>query len=179
MKRLVAALAFLVLLASLLGLLLQAGCDSPAGTEPRTRQRIVTTTPMLGDMVRSVVGDSADVTALMGEGVDPHLYKPTRTDVEAISGADVVVTNGLYLEGRMQDTFQRAKEAGRTVIAVGETLSPDELIHPRGAAAHPDPQRVDGSPALGQVRRGAGARACEARSGACGSLSRERRALCR
>lgn len=121
-----------------------AGCGGAAPASPSPSHadgtlRVVATTPMLGDLVRAVAGDRAVVTTLMGEGVDPHLYKPTRTDVEAIVAADVVLTNGLFLEGRMQDAFERAREAGRTVIAAGDGLDHSELLHPEGASAHPDP----------------------------------------
>ncbi len=66
---------------------------------------VVATTGMVGDLVRNVGGPRANVVDLMGAGVDPHLYTPTRDDVARIMGADVVFYSGLLLEGRMTDTF--------------------------------------------------------------------------
>ncbi len=132
-------LLMLVAFASGVGL---SGCDKPTSAPAPTSSsqlRIVTTTPMLGDMARRIGGPSAQVTSLLGEGVDPHLYKPTRTDIATLLDADVIVTNGLFLEGRMQESFERAAAAGRIVINVGEALPEAELLHPAGAEAHPDP----------------------------------------
>ena len=75
---------------------------------------------MIADIVSSVVGDQADVIALLGAGVDPHLYKPTRADVVALSGADVVFYNGLHLEGKMSEVLSGLKAKGKIVVAVAE-----------------------------------------------------------
>jgi manganese/zinc/iron transport system substrate-binding protein len=120
-----------------LALLGSAGCGRQS-TDAKGRLRIVTTTPMLGDLARRIAPD-ADTSHLFGEGVDPHLYKPTRSDIVELVGADVVVTNGLKLEGRMDDAFDRARASGRTVVAVGDTLPQDRLLHPEDAHGHPDP----------------------------------------
>ncbi len=73
-------------------------------SEPYT---IVCTIGMIADIVRNVAGDHAQVEGIIGEGVDPHLYKPTRGDVVALSRADVVFYNGLLLEGRMTNVLVR------------------------------------------------------------------------
>lgn len=101
--------------------------------------QIVATTGMVGEMVRGIVGDRAAVTTLMGEGVDPHLYKVTVADVRALAAADVVVASGLMLEGRMGDVFPKLRRRGRVVIEAGGALGADELLFPEGAHAHPDP----------------------------------------
>ena len=82
--------------------------------------QIICTTGMIADIVSSVVGDQADVVALLGAGVDPHLYKPTRADVVALSGADVVFYNGLHLEGKMSEVLSGLKAKGKIVVAVAE-----------------------------------------------------------
>ena len=43
---------------------------------------------MIADLVRNMGGDRVEVTALMGPGVDPHLYKPSAGDVDVLSEAD-------------------------------------------------------------------------------------------
>ncbi len=114
------------------------GCGPRASGDARRGLRIVTTTPMLGDMVRRIAPRIAS-EHLFGEGVDPHLYKPTRTDIVSLVHADVIVTNGLMLEGRMRDAFERAAESGRTVIPVGDELPADQLRHGEQFHGHPDP----------------------------------------
>src|SRR5688500_18059614 len=81
------------------------GCERQADSPLQHPYKVVTTCAMVTDIVREVAGDKADVAGLMGEGVDPHLYKPTRDDVAELLDADVVFYSGLMLEGRMSDTF--------------------------------------------------------------------------
>jgi manganese/zinc/iron transport system substrate-binding protein len=92
--------------------------------EPLT---IVTTTSQIADMARNVAGERASVTALMGEGVDPHLYRQTRSDVARLRNADLVLFNGLYLEASLEDFLL---ELGRQqpVIALAERLPSDRLL---------------------------------------------------
>jgi manganese/zinc/iron transport system substrate-binding protein len=100
---------------------------------------IVTTCGMVTDIVREVAGDKAKVQGLMGEGVDPHLYKPTRDDVAKLLQADVVFYSGLMLEGRMTDTFLKVSRKGTPVFAVTELLDEKFLLEPAEFAGHTDP----------------------------------------
>lgn len=84
--------------------------------------KAVATVGMIADVVRNVAGENAALTSLIGEGVDPHLYKPTRSDVVALNEADVVFYNGLMLEGKMADVLVRAARGGRPVYAVTEEI---------------------------------------------------------
>src|SRR5690606_4623547 len=111
----------------LLGLVLSACGESSAPTPAASGRQpmvIVATTGMIGDIVRRVVGERGDVKVLMGAGVDPHLYQPTRDDMAALLGADVVFYNGLLLEGRMTDALERAASGERGVFAVTELIDP-------------------------------------------------------
>ena len=74
---------------------------------------VVTTVGMVRNIVQQVAGDKAKVTGIIGSGVDPHLYKPTRSDVAALLEADVVFYSGLMLEGKMSDTFVKIATSGR------------------------------------------------------------------
>jgi manganese/zinc/iron transport system substrate-binding protein len=100
---------------------------------------IVTTCGMVTDIVREVAGDKAKVIGLMGEGVDPHLYKPTRDDVAKLLQADVVFYSGLMLEGRMTDTFLKVARKGTPVFTVTEQLDEKFLLEPPEFAGHTDP----------------------------------------
>lgn len=100
---------------------------------------IVTTCGMVTDIVREVAGNKARVLGLMGEGVDPHLYKPTRDDVAKLLQADVVFYSGLMLEGRMTDTFLKVARRGAPVFAVTELLDEKFLLEPKEFQGHTDP----------------------------------------
>lgn len=126
------------------GLLTSLGMSltSAASAVPRklpANYTIVTTCGMVTDIVRQVAGDRAKVTGLMGEGVDPHLYKPTRDDVAKLLQADVVFYSGLMLEGRMTDTFLKVARRGTPVFAVTELLDEKFLLEPEEFQGHTDP----------------------------------------
>ncbi len=128
------------LLAALLVCVSASGVGGAGATAPPSYPyRVVTTCGMVTDIVRQVAGDKATVEGLMGEGVDPHLYKPTRNDVAKILAADVVFYSGLMLEGRMTDTFIKAARQGRIVHAVTELIDESYLLEPPGMAGHWDP----------------------------------------
>ncbi len=101
----------------------QAPTESPAPNPD-----VVCTVGMIADLARGVAGDRATVSSLMGPGIDPHLYKPTRSDISRLTKADLVLANGLHLEGRMDDTLDRAAAAGRSVVRVGELIPKSNLI---------------------------------------------------
>jgi manganese/zinc/iron transport system substrate-binding protein len=100
---------------------------------------IVATTGMVADITRQVAGDHATVTSLMGEGIDPHLYKPTAADAKAIVSADMVFYSGLMLEGRMTDTFFKAARLGKVVFPVTELIEETFLLEPPEFEGHWDP----------------------------------------
>lgn len=103
--------------------------------------KVVCTVGMITDVVRNVVGDYAEVEGIIGEGVDPHLYKPTRGDVVKLSNADVVFYNGLLLEGKMTDTLVRVASNGKPVKAVTEAIltSPEYLMEKDDGSEYTDP----------------------------------------
>lgn len=100
--------------------------------------RVVATTGMVADLVRQVGGGTVQVDQIMGAGVDPHLYKPTRDDVQAILSADAVFYSGLMLEGKMGDTLVKVGRS-RPVFAVTELIDESKLLEAEGSEGHPDP----------------------------------------
>lgn len=91
------------------------------------RLSVVATTGMIADAARQVGGDLVDVTALMGPGVDPHSYRQTRSDIVAMSRADLVLWHGLYLEAQLEDVLRELAE-DRAVVAVADGLPRNLLI---------------------------------------------------
>lgn len=94
--------------------------------DPGEKIKIVTTTGMIGDAIGNIVGDRGEVISLMGPGVDPHLYKATHGDLERLTGADVVFYNGLHLEGKMGEVFEKLGRQ-KPVIAVGDEIAENRL----------------------------------------------------
>ena len=100
----------------------------PALGSARAALEVVCTTGMVADLVRSVAGERANVTTLISDGVDPHLYKPTRDDVARLLKTDVIVYSGFHLEGRMEATFEKMRQRGKTVCAVTSSIPPDKIL---------------------------------------------------
>ena len=83
--------------------------------------KVVATTGMIADAARQVGGDLVEVQGLMGPGVDPHAYRQTRTDIVAMTRADLVLWHGLYLEAQMEAFFADLAEK-RNVVEVAAGL---------------------------------------------------------
>jgi manganese/zinc/iron transport system substrate-binding protein len=121
----------LLLVASLSGCHEQAD-GSSAKTQADTGRgntpiRVVATTGMVADLVKYVGGAHVEVTALMGEGVDPHLYKASSGDVARLGRADMIFYSGLHLEGRMGDVLSRLARQ-KPAVAVTDDLDRDRLL---------------------------------------------------
>jgi manganese/zinc/iron transport system substrate-binding protein len=88
---------------------------------------IVATTGMIADTARRIGGVHVDVQALMGPGVDPHAYRQTRSDITAMTRADMVLWHGLYLEAQMEDFLVKLKRR-RTSVPIADAMPRDVLI---------------------------------------------------
>jgi manganese/zinc/iron transport system substrate-binding protein len=99
--------------------------------------QVAGTVGMVADIVREVSADKAAVTNIIGSGVDPHVYSPTRSDVAVLLKSDIIFYSGLLLEGQMADILVKVSRK-RPVYAVTERLQQDYLIHDR-ATEHHDP----------------------------------------
>ncbi|KIC38737.1 manganese transporter [Ruegeria sp. ANG-R] len=98
----------------------------PAVAMAEAPLKVVATTGMIADAARQVGGDQVEVKGLMGPGVDPHAYRQTRTDILAMTRADLVLWHGLYLEAQMEDFFDDLGRK-RTVVAVADGLDTSKL----------------------------------------------------
>jgi zinc/manganese transport system substrate-binding protein len=90
-------------------LLLPACKSSGVGTSQKS---IVVTYSILGSVVKELVGNQANVIISIPNGLDPHEWEPSAKDIEAINKADLVIQNGLGLEGGMQKTLALAQSNG-------------------------------------------------------------------
>ncbi|MDP0929974.1 zinc ABC transporter substrate-binding protein AztC [Paracoccus onubensis] len=76
-----------------------------ASAEPVLAQtdqiHVVATISIVGDFANQVGGDRIALDTLVGPDGDAHVYEPKPADAMALARADVVLTNGLELEGFM------------------------------------------------------------------------------
>lgn len=117
-------LSFLVLL-----IIVALGCQNDKSKEISTTKKlnVVATISMITDIVRNVGGDRIDVTGIIGEGIDPHLFKPSARDTKLLLDADIVFYNGLNLEVRITgDVFDKMAEK-RKAVAVTDGIKRSNL----------------------------------------------------
>lgn len=100
---------------------------------------VVTTTSMITDLVKNIGGDAINVQGLMGSGVDPHLYKASEGDVTKLVDADIIFFNGLHLEGKLVDVFEKMSSQTKTPISLAASLDKSKLIGSEYFASNYDP----------------------------------------
>lgn len=100
---------------------LEVSASEPLAGAASKPLEIVATTGMIADVVRVVGGDLVNVSQLMGEGVDPHLYRVTQSDIRRLASADAVFWNGLHLEAQLEDFLARLGER-KPIFALGEAV---------------------------------------------------------
>ena len=100
------------------------GCtDSTTSKGSEGKKRIVVTYSILGSLVKEVVGDRADVVVMMPNGADPHEWEPSAKDIAQLDTADLIVRNGLDLEGGMKHALDRAAEQGGTTFVASDHIT--------------------------------------------------------
>ena len=95
--------------------------------EAATPIRVIATTTIVADLVEQVGGDLVVVESLMADGVDPHSYRATPRDIDRLVRADLIVANGLHLEGKLAELLERIGRK-RPFLAVGNAVPKDELL---------------------------------------------------
>lgn len=123
-------------------LLLASGCQQVVAGDTGdlgSRQiRVVSTVGMITDIVQIVGGDRVQVKGLMGPGIDPHGYKASEGNVIDLAGADVVFYNGLHLEAKMAEVFEKMGDRIKTV-QVTRSIPEERLLSPPEFEGQHDP----------------------------------------
>jgi zinc/manganese transport system substrate-binding protein len=126
---------------ALLGVTLAAaGCGSSSSTDPPEpgAVKVVVTTTQLGDFVRAVGGDSAQVVQLLQPNSDPHEYEPRPDDVRALLDAPVVFESGDGLDAWMEQVVEQSGANPRVV-----TLADANVTQLPGEASGSEASRYD------------------------------------
>ena len=115
-------------------------CKKTTKNHPSTgKLSIVTTTSMITDMLKNIGGTHIELQGLMGSGVDPHLYKASEGDVSKLVNADVIFYNGLHLEGKLEEVFEKMRHQNIQTIAISDTIAKSTLISSEYFASSYDP----------------------------------------
>lgn len=117
----------IILVVLALSLLLSA-CATETGGNTDGTLNIVTTTGMIADITKNVGGEYVEVIALMGAGVDPHLYKASEGDVRRLQEADLIFYSGLHLEAQMGEVLEKMNDFGIRTVAVTDKIDRTTLL---------------------------------------------------
>lgn len=90
------------------------------------RLNVVASFSILGDFVRNVGGDRVNLTTLVGENGDVHVYAPAPGDAKRIADAKLVIVNGLGLEGWLPRLVQ-SSGARAVVVTASAGIAPLKL----------------------------------------------------
>lgn len=115
----------LILALSVAGLVV-LGCGQKA-PEGSGKLRVLVTTGMIADAVSHIGGDRVEVEALMGPGVDPHLYKASAGDLQKLATAQLILYNGLHLEAKLAEVLEKMSSRSR-VGGLAEAIPVDRRL---------------------------------------------------
>ncbi|MFX3616285.1 MAG: metal ABC transporter solute-binding protein [Sporolactobacillus sp.] len=118
-------LAFVVVLSGAL-----AGCSKPqSGAGSRSKINVVAAEDFYGEVVEAVGGKYVSVTSIINKpSMDPHDYEPTSQTARAVSGAKLIVYNGIGYDGWMDKLLTNNKNS-KNALRVGE-----DLLHKKDGA---------------------------------------------
>lgn len=127
-----------VLITMLIVLITVFSCERNSDTSGSEKLYVVCTTGMVEDLVSRIGGNHVHVEALMGPGVDPHLFKASQGAIRKLSSADIIFYNGLHLEGKMTEIFEKMSRL-KQVVPVTRDIDRARLIRPEEYEGAYDP----------------------------------------
>lgn len=111
-----------------------AACGSEGGDAPGAasgQTTVVATTTQVADLAREVAGTRAGVRQILQPNSDPHDYEPRPSDVEAVSGAAVVLRSGGDVDQWLEGLLENAGSNAETVTLI-------DAVHTREGDGHAD-----------------------------------------
>jgi len=100
-----------------------ASCGGTTADNADGKKTVVVTYSILGSLVREAVGDAANVVVLIPNGSDPHEWEPSAKDIERLNNADLIVRNGLDLEGGVLDVLNNAQDDGVATFVASDHVT--------------------------------------------------------
>ncbi|UII57119.1 zinc ABC transporter substrate-binding protein [Cytobacillus spongiae] len=116
------------------------GCSEETNQSDKSGEKLVVTTTIgqIADAVKNIGGDKVEVESLMGPGTDPHLYKATQGDIAKLQRADIIFYNGIHLEGKMLEVFEKMNTEKPT-YAIAESIKESKLLSDAADSSVTDP----------------------------------------
>lgn len=114
----------------LLAGLLLSGCGSNSKKlEGSKKPLVVTTSAIVGDLVRGLGGESIEVSLLVPNGYDSHSYEPKPSELALLSEADLIVLPDAGLNDVITGLVKLSGDSERILDLNAVSLSKDEFIY--------------------------------------------------
>jgi ABC-type Zn uptake system ZnuABC Zn-binding protein ZnuA len=98
------------------------GAPNPSATAPNDTYRVITTTSVFADLAKMALGDAAYIESIVPAGIDVHTFQPSPSDVEKIQSADLIIANGLGLDGWIGSLIEASGKGDVDTLLLGEGL---------------------------------------------------------
>lgn len=128
-----------IIINALIVIALFQSCESgPTNKDASSEKiKIVCTTSILTDWVLNIATEDIAVYSLLNKGIDPHVYKPSKKDLDLLRSADIIIYHGLHLEGKIIDVLEKMK--GPLVIDASKNFPKSAIITDPSFPASQDP----------------------------------------
>lgn len=91
--------------------------------------KVTTTINYYKDLVENIGKDKVTVNSLMGISEDPHLYSAKPKDYYKLKNADIIIYNGLHLEGKLTNLFENIESTvNKNVYKLSDSLSESDIL---------------------------------------------------
>lgn len=118
-------------------------CSSGGDNEPAADAAVMASTSIWADVV-SNIACGTPVASIVPAGADAHDFELGAKEADQVSRADLLVVNGMGLEGPVASVVDAAAESGVTVIEVAEVVGADGPGHGAGSDSdHAEPDADD------------------------------------
>jgi len=111
-----------------------AGCGrsgAPSAASGDGRLQVVAAENFWGSIAAQLAGSRANVRSIIvNPDADPHSYEPTAADARSLSGAGMVIVNGLGYDNWASQVLGASPASGRLVLNVGKLLGLKEGANP-------------------------------------------------
>ena len=93
--------------------------QKPAATAEK-RLNVVTTVAPITSIVENIAGDKIQLAGIIPEGINSHTFEPIPSDSKLLSGADLIILNGLDLETPTLKLAQANLKPGAAIYSLGD-----------------------------------------------------------
>jgi ABC-type Zn uptake system ZnuABC Zn-binding protein ZnuA len=91
--------------------------------------KVVNTVAPLTNIALNVGGNRIDLEGLIPGGVDSHTYEPSPSDARKLADADLIVVNGLALEGTTIELAEANMKPGARLLTLGDkTITREQWV---------------------------------------------------